>query len=134
MRRETLPCAAAPCCAWGRVCLFGLPCCTVAALWIVAAVAAVEDAGGADAGIDPSVLVLHDAARFGSLEAVERVLARQPGAVDTPEPGAQLTPLMVAARAGHVRVVQRLIAGGADVNAMAAGHGTASTGAWWLLA
>ena len=45
--------------------------------------------------------------------------------MDVREAGSSLTPLMTAARAGHVEVVRRLLARGAAVNAAADGHGTA---------
>jgi ankyrin repeat protein len=126
VRRETLESFAAPHHARGRVYLLALPCCAVAVLWFAAAAAV------APGGADGTALVetdftsrLHAAARTGDVAAVERALDRRPRRVDAREEGSALTPLMTAARVGHVEVVRRLLARGAAVNAAVEGHGTA---------
>ncbi len=56
------------------------------------------------------------AAKVGELKAVDALLASH-APVDGGDPGFQQTPLMAAARNGHVAVVRRLIERGAQVNA-----------------
>jgi hypothetical protein len=132
VRRETIQLGFAPPRALGRVCLLALPCCAVAVLWIAAgAVSPGALNGDAFTPRHDVAARLHASADAGDVAGVERALDRVPGVVDAPEAGSGLTPLMTAARAGHVAVVERLLARGADVNASAHGHGTALAIAAW---
>lgn len=64
---------------------------------------------------ETNAMTIWDAARDGSTNQVVRFL-KQGIAVDSRN-GSDLTPLMIAARAGHLDVVKLLVANGADVNA-----------------
>lgn len=60
----------------------------------------------------------HSAALLGDLEILERCINEHLGSSLDPEDAAGMTPLHWAAMAGHLPVVRRLVAAGADVDAL----------------
>jgi serine/threonine-protein phosphatase 6 regulatory ankyrin repeat subunit C len=95
-----------------------LACAAVALLYYAAAVNA--NRAGASADVDD----LFDAVKHGDAAAVERSLARGRARVDALQDGSSMTPLMYAARCGHVSVVELLLARGANLRACASAYGT----------
>jgi len=75
---------------------------------------------------DSRVRRLFEAASRGKLAAVDKLLAEgvAPDASEEEDEELQVTPLMIAAEAGELEVMQRLIEAGADVNRVAEGRTT----------
>jgi uncharacterized protein len=66
-----------------------------------------------------------DAAKAGDLAELERLVGQDPDLLNAKEIRLGMTPLMVAAREGHVRLVRWLLDKGAAINAPAKGGSTA---------
>jgi ankyrin repeat protein len=114
-----------------RLLLLALPCGIVGVLWFAAQTRSWGDNGDFANAPDGLALTVHEAARTGDLDALERLLARQPDALDAREPGVGLTPMMTAARAGQLQVVRRLLWRGASAHVSVPGYGTPLSIAVW---
>jgi ankyrin repeat protein len=116
MRVERLSDPARPAPRVKELVLVALPCALVAAVWLAAAI---------DMRLDLYYQgTIQELAWRGDMAGVQRALARGVS-VDAPELGSGRTPLMAAARHGHVDLAKWLLSHGADVRACAGEQGTA---------